>query len=54
MTHAARPSSRKKIAEVQSLRSLAIATVLLNSPTAVSDQWFVEEFACSCPVDFAV
>ena len=53
MTHAVSPSSTKKIAEVQSLKSLAITAVLQNL-SRTNDQCFVEEFACSCPTDSAV
>ena len=53
MIHAARLSSTRKIAEVQLLRSLAIAVVLQNLSRA-NDQCFIDEFACSCPVDSVV
>ena len=54
MIHAARLSSTKKIAEVQSLRNLAIAVVLQNLSRRANNQCFIDEFACSCPVDSVV
>ena len=50
MIHAARPSSTKKIAEVQSLKSLAIAAVLQNLLSVAGNEWLVKVFACMSPV----
>ena len=43
MIDTARPSSTNKIAEVQSLKTLAIAAVLYNLSGIAGDIWFVKE-----------